>query len=282
MEQDNYIEEKKNSKKETFKNVLFTFVIGSSLLDNLTKWANDVILQLTGEMDVYGVLFWGDKLSINLIKVLLTAVVGGLIASIYAYLSRDRRLYIYLIMVLGTIYFSPLLILIITPIVSLIYDNPIDWATILYGLEADFYITLTVIQVALAVVTTKLGQKFGLELEYLDPKDILQNTIYGIKKFYWFLIIFPFNMLSLLAVVSVTRVISKTMGQLISGQYSGGFEGIMTVIFFPMIAIAIVFYILAKGVEVIKNNELSFTAKTIRIILLYVVTPIGLFLFINP
>jgi hypothetical protein len=284
MNQDNYIEEKKNSRKDTVKNFLFAFIAGTYLIDNLTKWANDVSLQLTGQETSFGSLFWGDLLSLNLVKIVLTTLVIGFIVAVYAYLSRDRRFSTYLILGLSLIFFAPLLLIIVATVMAIIYGTPINWSdlAIFSGVQVDFYITLFVIQVVLAVVSIKFGQKIGLGQEYLDEKDEVKNSIYGIRKFYWFLIIFPFNMLTYLAIVAVTRVLRGTIQQLIGGMYSGGFEGIVSAIFFPIMAVGIVFLIISKGVEVIRNENLTRINKVIKIIALYVVVPVALFLFIRP
>lgn len=284
MEQNNYIEEKKNTRKDTIKNFLFAFIAGTYLIDNLTKWANDVSLQLTGLESNFGSLFWGDLLSLNLVKIVLTTLVIGFITAVYAYLSRDKRLSIYLILGLGLIFFAPLLLIIVATVMALIYSTPINWSdlAIFSGIQVDFYITLFVIQIILAVTSIIFGQKIGLGLEYLDEKDEVKNSIYGIRKFYWFLIIFPFNMLTYLAIVAVTRVLKVTIQQLIGGMYSGGFEGIVSAIFFPIMAGGIVFLVITKGVEVIRNENLTKINKAIKVVALYVLVPIALLLFIRP
>ncbi len=285
MKQNNFIEEeKKNSKKNVLKNILFVFIAGTFLIDNLTKWANDVALQLTGEVDKFGSLFWGDILSLNLVKIILTSLVIGLVGIIYAYLSRDKRFYVYMILGLSILFFAPVFLIVVVIVMSLIYTTSINWSELFVfsGLQVDFYITLIFLQIISALISIKFGQKIGLDLEYFDEKDRLKNSIYGVRKFYWILIIFPFNMLTYLAIVATTRVLRGTIQQFLGGVYSGGLEGIISVIFFPIIAGGLVLFIIEKGVEVIRNKNLTKLNKVIKVVALYILVPIALFLFIRP
>ncbi|MBI4973877.1 hypothetical protein HZC27_04680 [Candidatus Roizmanbacteria bacterium] len=272
-----------NEKREISKNIVFVIFIGVWAIDNITKWAGDIALELIGQKKLFGVLFWGDLLSLNLIKIILTSILVGLSMVVYAYLSRDKRYYIYLLLGLLVGFFAPLAFLVIVFFISIFQNYQLNWKVLnLSGSESEFYITLLVIQAILIVVSSKLGQSIGLNLDYLDDKDKTKHTIYGIRKFYWFLISFPTNALLSVGIIATTRVLAVTINQIIQGKYSGGLEGLMSVIFFPIIAGSIILWIILKGLEIIRNNNLSNLKKLVIIIFLYIVIPTILLIFIGP
>ncbi len=271
------------SKKNNIKNIIFVVFIGVWAIDNLTKYAGDIAFELIGQKKMFGVLFWGNLLSLNLIKIILSSILVGLSMVIYAYLSRDKRYYIYLLLGLLVGFFAPLAFLVIVFFISIFQNYQLDWKALnLSGLQSEFYITLLAIQMMLIALLSKLGQSIGLNLDYLDDRDKTEGTIYGIRKFYWFLISFPINALLTVGVIATTRVLAITINQMIIGKYSGGIEGLMSIFFFPIFAGVMIYWIILKGLEIIRNNNLSKLKKLIIITFLYILIPIILLIFVGP
>lgn len=279
----NSISETVVSKKNNTKVTLFILFLGLALLDSLTKLANDVARQITGQADVFGSLFWGDLLSINLIKVVLTAIIIGFCVAVYTYLTRDTRYSRSLLLGLSLWLFSPLILLLTVFIVSLLNPTSANWDNFnLSSNQIDFFITISLIQIFLIALTAKYGHKIGINLDYMDERDRKSQSIYGIRKFYWLLLAFPFNALSSVGVVASTRVYSKTVQQILSGTYSGGLYEISIAIMFPLIAWAIAYSIFKAGIESIRNTQIKKIDKAFRVILFLVVIPFALLIFIQP
>jgi|GEM_PF-3660075 len=271
----------KVSKSRKFWNFFFVFIIGISFVDNLTRWANDVARHLTGESDLFGSLFWGGLLSLNLLRVVLVTAVIGLSLTLYAYLSRSKKLYPYLILGVLICLFPLLLMSIVLAYLSITGYQDV-WGQIFLGISVEFYSTLMIIQLLAVGFIAKIARDYGVKLEYFDEKDRQIGTIYGIKKFSWFLISFPTNLLITVAVTAVTRVSYVTISQLLTGKFSGGIEGLMSVVIFPLLAFGLVLWILSSGVEAIRNENLTKVSKFLRVVIFFIVIPTALLFWIRP
>ena len=271
----------KIEKRGGFWNFFFVFVIGISFVDNLTRWANDVARYLTGKTDLFGSLFWGGLLSLNLLRVVLVTAVIGLSLTLYAYLSRTKKLYPYVILGVLICMFPLLLMSIVLGYLSLTGYQDV-WSQVFLGISVEFYLTLMIIQLLAVVFVAKTARDYGVDLEYFDEKDRMEGRVYGIKKFTWFLISFPANVLITVAVTAVTRVSYVTVSQLITGKFSGGIEGLLSAFIFPLLAFGLIFWILSSGVEVIRNENLTKVSKFLRIVIFFVIVPIVLLFWIRP
>ncbi len=280
------------SKRSIFFAFILSIFIGMQAISLLENWINQIYFSIKYEELPYGTLFYGDSLSLNLLKILFISAGVFLASFIFSYLhKKSRYLTNFLLGFLTTYLFS---LILISLMVYISISEGFDWGVYFFSfssVEADFYITLSILQLLSIGVFSRIGQIFGKEIKRFDAKDERQDTVFGIKKLTLFFLSFPlvaylnigFTVIYRLIYASLLEIFSRDFwDRFLSWETLWGSNRMELVFpfflpFFGVMIILLLFKIFEYGIQVVKDKEQKY--RIYKLIGIFIILPIVISFF---